>query len=468
MSHAAETAETSAGGGDVYVKVIDKGLGTKWIENIASAYYEETGIKVHVSSDPELVSNLLTLMNNPGSEKEDLYFVGHTMNNWIKWIRNGAIESIDDVLTSTKYGTSAKSRVVDNQIIDMGTYKDKSYLSSYVYSSWGLIYNQTYLNKIDSFGEYKKGEWPSTVQGLIDLCKAVSAFGHVTKSVEITDDNDFIFVPETEDYKAYLKFAKELYDEKLMNQNIYEITDGDVAYYGQQGRVGCSENVAAFLLVGNELADQYATIAPLTSDRSPVKNGEKQRVHICFSMFDPTALIITEKTPYKREIARLVDFFYSEEGVRLFLTGKENVDWTWDDETKTSWHTTYPEGVDTETYRGTITPNVGLGAAFYKDKEWTNGQTNELSKQLNKDASVYTPYLKVATPDLIFTSEESNELAFIKSALDAYVVGAEADFILGRKDIDKDWASFQKTLKQMKTDTLISIYRAAYKKYAAI
>ena len=74
----------TSGGDDVYVKVIDKGLGSKWIENIASAYYEETGIKVHVSSDPELVSNLLTLMNNPGSEKEDLYFVGHTMNNWIK------------------------------------------------------------------------------------------------------------------------------------------------------------------------------------------------------------------------------------------------------------------------------------------------------------------------------------------------------------------------------------------------
>ena len=165
----------SAGGGDVYVKVIDKGLGSKWIENIASAYYEETGIKVHVSSDPELVSNLLTLMNNPGSEKEDLYFVGHTMNNWIKWIRNGAIESIDDVLSSTKYGTSAKSRVVDKYITDMGTYNDKSYLSSYVYSSWGLIYNQTYLNKIDSFGKYKKGEWPSTVQGLIDLCKAVKS-----------------------------------------------------------------------------------------------------------------------------------------------------------------------------------------------------------------------------------------------------------------------------------------------------
>ena len=293
----------------------------------------------------------------------------------------------------------------------------------------------------------------------------LSAFGHVTKSVEITDDEDFIFVPTTDDYKAYLKYAKQLYDEKLMNQNIYEITDGDVANYGQQGRVGCSENVAAFLLVGNDLADQYVTIPPLTSDRSPVVGGEKKKVHVCFSMFDPTALIITEKTPYKREIARLIDFFYSDEGVSLFLNGKEGSDWVWDNEEKTSWHTIYPDGVDTETYRGSITPNVGLGAAFFKDAKWRDMQSNDLMKQLNEDASVYTPYLKVATPDLIFTSSESNDLSFIKSALDAYIVGAEADFILGRKDIDRDWNSFQDALKKMQVEKMISIYRAAYARY---
>ena len=164
-------------GDDVYVKIVDKGLGSEWLENIASAYYEETGIKVHVSTDPDLVANMLTLMNNPGSEKEDIYFLGHTMNNFIKWIRNGAIESIDDVLSSEKYGTSATSRAVDKNIVEMGQYNGKSYLTSYVYSSWGLIYNQAYLDKIDSYGEYKKGEWPETVQGLIDLCKAVKAAG---------------------------------------------------------------------------------------------------------------------------------------------------------------------------------------------------------------------------------------------------------------------------------------------------
>ena len=188
----------------------------------------------------------------------------------------------------------------------------------------------------------------------------LSAFGHVTKSVEITDDSDFIFVPQTEEYRAYLRYAKDLYDSKLMNQNLYEITDGDVSNFGQQNMVGCSEGVAAYLLAGDELADQYVSIPPLTSDYSPVVNGEKQRVHVGFSKFDPTALIITANTPYKREIARLIDFFYSEEGVRLFLTGKEGVDWEWTDEEHTSWRS--------GNLSGQHYAECGAGCVFLQDR----------------------------------------------------------------------------------------------------
>ncbi len=165
----------------VSVKVVGKGFGKEWMENIASAYYEETGTQVYVSEDPDLTSNLLTLMNNKGSEKEDIYFVGHSVDQFIKWIRQGSIESIDDVLASDKYGPSAKSRVIDQNILGMGEYKGKTYLTSYTNSAWGLIYNQSYLDKIDSYGEYKKGEWPETVQGLIDLCK-------VTKAANLTNN----------------------------------------------------------------------------------------------------------------------------------------------------------------------------------------------------------------------------------------------------------------------------------------
>lgn len=295
----------------------------------------------------------------------------------------------------------------------------------------------------------------------------LSAFGHVTKSVEMTYDNDFVFVPQTEEYRAYLRYAKDLYDSGLMNQNIYEITDGDVADYGQKNMVGCSENVAAYLLVGDKLASQYESIPPLTSDYSPVVNGEKQRMHIGFSRFDPTALIISANTPYKREIARLIDFFYSQEGVRLFLTGKEGVDWEWVDEEQTAWRSTYPEGEDPEVYRGSITPNVGLGAAFYKNSDWTYKQDNELSKTLQKDCSVYVPYLKEAVPGLVFTTTESEDLTFIKLAADAYVQSTEAAFITGRRSIETDWDAFQAKLKQLKVDDMLKIYRDAYARSTA-
>lgn len=295
----------------------------------------------------------------------------------------------------------------------------------------------------------------------------LSAFGHVTKSVEITDGGDFVFVPQTEEYKAYLRYAKDLYDSNLMNQNLYEITDGDVSNFGQQNMVGCSEGVAAYLLAGDELADQYVSVPPLTSDYSPIVNGEKQRVHVGFSKFDPSALIITANTPYKREIARLIDFFYSEEGVRLFTTGKEGVDWEWTNEEKTSWRSTYPTDVDSETYRGSITPQVGLGAGFYKNPDWSYKQENELAQTLREDCSVYVPYLKEAVPGIVFTTAESEELTYIKLAADSYVQSVEADFVTGRKSIDKDWAAFQSKLKQLQVDKMLDIYRAAYARSTA-
>ncbi len=161
-------------GDDVYVKIIDAGLGDDWLNDVASAYYEETGIRVHVTADTDLTASLLQDMNTPGSEKDDMYFVGQQMNNWIKWTRNGLIASIDDVLSSDKYGTPANERIADSAILDMGKIGDKHYLTSYVYSSWGFVYNQNYLNRIESYGEYVKGEWPETVQGLLDLCTATN------------------------------------------------------------------------------------------------------------------------------------------------------------------------------------------------------------------------------------------------------------------------------------------------------
>ena len=164
-------------GGKVYVKVMDAGLGSDWIDALATAYYEETGIIVETSADPNLVTSSETVMGAEGSEKEDIYFVAQGNSNWLDWTNKNKIAALDDVLASEKYGTAASGRARDENITTIGRYGNATYLLPYIYSNWGLIYNQDYLDKIDGYGEYTKGQWPETMQGLLDLCAATKAAG---------------------------------------------------------------------------------------------------------------------------------------------------------------------------------------------------------------------------------------------------------------------------------------------------
>lgn len=161
-------------GEDVYVTVIDAGFGAAWMESLADAYYELTGITVHVASDPQLVSGVETKMGT-SAEKDDIYFVPQGVRNWLLWTAQDLIEPLDDVLASDRYGTPAAQRYRsdDDTLKEIGVFNGKQYLLPYIYSMWGLVYNQNYLDRIESYGAYVKGEFPSTMQGLIDLCAAV-------------------------------------------------------------------------------------------------------------------------------------------------------------------------------------------------------------------------------------------------------------------------------------------------------
>ena len=88
---------------------------------------------------------------------------------------------VDDILSDTTYGTAATTRVADDTLLKLGKVDEAVYAIPYIYSNWGLIYNSALLEKIDSYGEYTKGEFPKTMQGLIDLCTA-------TKNANLKND----------------------------------------------------------------------------------------------------------------------------------------------------------------------------------------------------------------------------------------------------------------------------------------
>ena len=83
---------------------------------------------VEVSADPNLVTSSETVMGAPNSEKDDIYFVAQGNSNWLDWTNKNKIASLDDVLSSDKYGTPANGRARDENITKLGKYGESVYL----------------------------------------------------------------------------------------------------------------------------------------------------------------------------------------------------------------------------------------------------------------------------------------------------------------------------------------------------
>lgn len=167
---------SSRSGDDVYVTVLDAGFGKKWLEDIAEDYYIETGIKVDVVADPNLISSLSENMKL-GDHLDDLYF---TFNSeYYSWCKQGKMADLTELFEESADGETIalKDKFKDDLVGELGMVDGKRYMINFSYSATGFVYNQTYLNQIDSYGAYTKGQFPETWQGLLDLGTAVNNSG---------------------------------------------------------------------------------------------------------------------------------------------------------------------------------------------------------------------------------------------------------------------------------------------------
>jgi putative aldouronate transport system substrate-binding protein len=70
-------------------------------------------------------------------------------------------------------------------------------------------------------------------------------------------------------------------------------------------------------------------------------------------------------------------------------------------------------------------------------------------------------------PPLAFTTEQASELTELKLAISDYVLQMQAEFILGRADLDAGWDTYLATLESLGLPRLVQIYQEAYDASAA-
>ncbi len=149
---------------DVSVTVQLCGVGKEWIEDLAANYKKITGINVKVKESQDATAELTNKFST-GAQPADLYFDWSSLSEMYTWASKGYLEDLSDL-------SGKVDEYRDESLALIGQYKGKTYTMPFAYQPTGFVYNQDYLDQIGSYGAYKKGEWPATWQGLLDLCTA--------------------------------------------------------------------------------------------------------------------------------------------------------------------------------------------------------------------------------------------------------------------------------------------------------
>jgi putative aldouronate transport system substrate-binding protein len=105
----------------------------------------------------------------------------------------------------------------------------------------------------------------------------------------------------------------------------------------------------------------------------------------------------------------------------------------------------------------------------YYPAEWADGAVRndkdpyEMQYFLRKSTTDnYEPYKKAVVPNLFMTAEESEESVGLETVINSFVLENIARFVLGNRDLDKDWNTYLKELDNMGLQRYLTIAQQAY------
>lgn len=298
----------------------------------------------------------------------------------------------------------------------------------------------------------------------------LSAFGITTQGIEEIDGK-IVYTPTTENYRAYLEYMHKLYDEKLLDQEVFSQADEQKKAKGNDNRLGVFPDYFSFFTTGQteEEAIENPMFGPLTSEYSkePIFPGSQK--------IQTGTFAITKENPSPEASIRWVDYFYSEEGYTFLNQGPEGNLWEYADLDGKKVKV-FAKGIDTnnaEDERGKITPAYGITVPAYEvtipnlKKDTTDPEFSDFSKFIKEETEEkIEPYAKVPFPIVYLTKEENDKIGAISTDLRTYVEEMEAKFITGVEKIDQaNWDKYVKTIDSMGVKEYVKVYQEAYDRW---
>lgn len=297
--------------------------------------------------------------------------------------------------------------------------------------------------------------------------------------LQADEDGKVVLMDTTENYKDFLKFMHKLYDEGLMDQEVFIQSFAEMKEKVNDGLVGMTQN--GVFSDQQETMNWFQTVGYTTEKYNP------DRVVVVKSRIaNVYTVVASAEVEHPEELAKFIDYLFTDEGALSTVNGYEgkSFDFLEVNGFGVADHSNYWEKAGKANV-GEYNQQVAVahaGFSIYTTTKGTiydlllNTKTEDLmsdevcsATQLNawRELAIREEGLRVISnyPTVVYTEEETTERATLYTDMYNYLKNSYAQFITGERDIDSDWDSHIAELNKMGLERLMEIEQAAYDRY---
>lgn len=317
------------------------------------------------------------------------------------------------------------------------------------------------------------GGWNSQIERFIMHSFVLNSWQATDTARLFLDEDGMIHAAYADEgWKKGLEYLAQLYSEGLIDPQAFtndstqlkalaENPDTPILGFVQEGWPGM------FLDWGGASGrwEEYVPIAPLLGP-----DGVQVMPQSPYSLISNGKYLITSAAKNPAAAYRLADLMYSYEATLRNALGRPDEEWVWSEPGA--------EGIDGGEARYKVIAIYNEGEQNFS---WNQGAPNyrsaefRLAQEYNPDDplerllfnwsnDLYQPYAKpeMQVPPLTFTSEQSQRLGELRTALTTLVDQSFAGFVTGQLDIESGWDQYLSELENNNLSEFLSIYQAAY------
>ena len=328
----------------------------------------------------------------------------------------------------------------------------------------------------DPNGNGKADEIPfSGYTSLGNLCGLEYLFGSYLK---FTPKTSYLYAKDgkikagyvEEGWKDAIKYCHDLYKDGLIGDSTYTLDSNGFAPLRNNPEIPI---VGSFVSMGISFSagledryDEYVPLPPLEGE-----GGYKSAVWV--PTVPNSGFVITKNCKNPEAAFRLGDLMCSEEMSFWNRWGEKDVDWKYADEDAKSLFEEegYPAIVEMINNVYTVATNKQWNSkgANYRSYEMTGGQAatgdNIQETKIAESTKLYLPLADMTdVKKFVYDIEDLEDANEINTNIEAYVKEMTNSFVVGTKDIDKEWNSYISEIEKMGLDQLIKYTEKAYKK----